>query len=126
VERQSVLPPDGVGVEWVVYFPLLREVYTAIDEADAIDEAGGVGLVLGPYPKHRSKEQEERMAEKRDGRKTREMIGHMLLELETPVKTLTKWEEGFVMSVSDQFDSRGTLSDKQFEVLSKIYEDKSA
>lgn len=58
--------------------------------------------------------------------RTREMILHMIGELQTPAKTLTKWEENFVSSISDQFDRRGSLSDKQFEILESIYAEKTA
>jgi len=53
------------------------------------------------------------------------LVSHMLTELETPYKTLTRWEERFVISVRDQFDRRGTLTDKQCEVLERIYMEKT-
>lgn len=37
---------------------------------------------------------------------------------------LTKWEEEFVDSVTEQFERRGTLSDKQIGTLEKIYGEK--
>ena len=58
--------------------------------------------------------------------KSRELILHMLTELEQPVKPLTKWEQSFVESISDQFGERGTLSDRQFEKLEDIYAEKTA
>lgn len=61
--------------------------------------------------------------------KTRETIEHFLSALEDAsqvTKPLTKWEEGFLMSVRDQFDRRGTLSDGQFNVLESIYAEKTA
>lgn len=58
--------------------------------------------------------------------KTREVIRHFLSELENPNKTLTKWEEDFVVSISDQFDRSGSLSDKQFSILERIYSEKTA
>lgn len=54
------------------------------------------------------------------------LIKHMLTELETPYKTLTKWESDFVESVTDQYSHRGTLTHKQFEVLERIYAEKTA
>jgi len=49
----------------------------------------------------------------------------MLQALESPHKDLTEWEENFLESISDQFDKRGTLSDKQFEILDRIYAEKT-
>ena len=34
---------------------------------------------------------------------------------------LTEWERNFVESVSEQLDRRGDLSDKQAEILERIY-----
>ena len=57
--------------------------------------------------------------------KQRELVTHMLKELETPVRDLTKWEEDFVTSVTDQFERRGSLSDRQIEILERIYAEKT-
>lgn len=53
-------------------------------------------------------------------------IRHFLDELQAPAKELSQWEEGFVVSVGNQFEERGTLSDKQFEILERIYAEKTA
>jgi hypothetical protein len=58
--------------------------------------------------------------------KTPEMIEHMIRELAHPVKNLTDWETDFITSISDQFDTKGTLSDKQFAILERIYAEKTA
>lgn len=58
--------------------------------------------------------------------KTKDMIQHMLTELESPEKPLSQWEENFIESIADQFSSRASLSDKQFEVLERIYAEKTA
>jgi hypothetical protein len=58
--------------------------------------------------------------------KTTETIRHFLSELESPKKPLTLWEENFLASVSDQFTNRGTLSDRQFEILERVYAEKTA
>lgn len=50
---------------------------------------------------------------------------HMLECLETPNKELTKWEEGFIDSIREQFAERGDLSDRQFEILDRIYSEKT-
>lgn len=58
--------------------------------------------------------------------KTKETIKHFLKELESPSKKLTDWEERFLESIAGQFEERGTLSDKQFEVLENLYAEKTA
>lgn len=45
--------------------------------------------------------------------------------LEQPAKPLTSWESGFVASIKDQFDRTGSLSEKQFEVLERIFVEKT-
>jgi len=39
-------------------------------------------------------------------------------------ETLTKWEEMFVESVEDQFKRKGSITDRQEEILEKIYREK--
>lgn len=55
----------------------------------------------------------------------KEQIKMMLDALETPSKELTKWEENFLESLADQFERKGTLSDKQFHTLDNIYTEKT-
>lgn len=55
-----------------------------------------------------------------------QLILHMLASLEYPSKELTKWEEDFIASITDQFDTRGSLSDRQFETLERIYAEKTS
>ena len=38
---------------------------------------------------------------------------------------LTKWEEDFMESITDQFAVRNSLSDKQEEILERIYVNKT-
>lgn len=38
---------------------------------------------------------------------------------------LTKWEESFVESVQEQFQRRGSISDRQEEILERIYAEKT-
>ena len=57
--------------------------------------------------------------------KTNSLISYMLHELETPLRKLTDWELNFLESISDQFIQKGDLSDKQFEILEKIYAEKT-
>lgn len=54
------------------------------------------------------------------------LVMHMLQDLETPYKELTKWEEDFVISVTDQFERTHNLSERQFEILERIYAEKTA
>jgi hypothetical protein len=56
---------------------------------------------------------------------TNELIQHMLDALQTPHKELTKWEENFLESIGDQFEKRGSLSDRQTEILERIYAEKT-
>lgn len=58
--------------------------------------------------------------------RTSDVIAHFLHELETPARDLTPWETNFIESISEQFDRRGTLSEKQFEILERIYAEKTA
>ena len=54
------------------------------------------------------------------------LIEQMLQALETPSKELTKWEENFLESLNEQYQTRGTLSDRQMEVLDRIYSEKTS
>jgi hypothetical protein len=49
----------------------------------------------------------------------------MLDGLDTPAKELTKWETDFVASITEQFETRKSLSDRQFEILERIYAEKA-
>jgi hypothetical protein len=42
-------------------------------------------------------------------------------DVEANTDRLTEWERQFLESVSDQFTQRGSLSEKQLEVLERIY-----
>jgi len=55
-----------------------------------------------------------------------ELARHMLELLESPSKELTKWEENFIESVTDQYQTKQWLSDRQLEILEKIYAEKTA
>jgi hypothetical protein len=58
--------------------------------------------------------------------KTPDVIEHFLDALERPAKQLTSWELDFLESITEQFERSGSLSDKQFEVLERIYAEKTA
>ncbi len=52
---------------------------------------------------------------------TDKAIDYMLSELADNLK-LTSWEKDFVESITDQWERRRSLSDKQKEILGRIWE----
>lgn len=48
-----------------------------------------------------------------------------LQEIDINGKNLTKWEEDFIASITEQFERTGSLSDKQEDILERIYVDKA-
>jgi len=38
---------------------------------------------------------------------------------------LTKWEEGFIESIAEQFELKQWISDKQEEILERLYTEKT-
>jgi hypothetical protein len=50
---------------------------------------------------------------------------HMLKELESPSRDLTTWEENFLESVADQYSRSRQLSERQFDILERIYAEKT-
>jgi hypothetical protein len=54
------------------------------------------------------------------------LASHMLKALESPSRELTKWEEDFLESVGEQFEERGHLSERQMEIVERIYSEKTA
>lgn len=56
----------------------------------------------------------------------RDLVTHMIEELEHPYKTLTAWEEKFWLSVALQWGAKHWISEKQFETLERIYAEKTA
>lgn len=53
------------------------------------------------------------------------LIEHMLQALQMPSKELTKWEEGFLATVTDQWERTKNLSMTQYEKLEQIYAEKT-
>jgi hypothetical protein len=49
----------------------------------------------------------------------------MLDKLETPRLVLTKWEEDFIASVGGQLEEKKWISERQYEILERIYVEKS-
>ena len=56
---------------------------------------------------------------------TDENVDHFLDVLEAEGRNLTKWEEDFVDSVKGQREDGRHLSDRQFEILERIYSEKT-
>lgn len=52
------------------------------------------------------------------------IIAHQLDSIKTEGRGLTKWEEDFIDSVTDQFDHRGSVSDRQAEIIERIYKER--
>ena len=56
----------------------------------------------------------------------KEEVAYWLKELESVGIDFTKWELGFLESVTEQFANKQHLSDRQYEILKRIYEKKTA
>lgn len=56
-----------------------------------------------------------------------DLVAHMLEEIDAAQRAgkLTDWERNFIESVDDQFGRYGRLSDKQLDILKRIYEDRA-
>lgn len=52
-------------------------------------------------------------------------IEGMLAACEDNIHRLTKWEADFIESLREQFDRTHTLSDRQVEILDRIYLEKT-
>ena len=50
-----------------------------------------------------------------------EIIADWLERCEGEARNLTDWERNFLESVQEQFDRSGHLSEKQIEILERIY-----
>lgn len=46
----------------------------------------------------------------------------LIADCEAREEKLTEWEQGFIQSIREQFDRRGSLSERQREILDKIWE----
>jgi hypothetical protein len=57
---------------------------------------------------------------------TKDNIEYFFEALESPTRDLSKWEDNFLDSIREQFEERGSLSDRQFEILERIYAEKTA
>ena len=52
-------------------------------------------------------------------------IDHMIVTLQNPSDDLTEWEENFYSSIKIQFQKKGDLSNKQIDILERIYAEKT-
>ncbi len=54
-----------------------------------------------------------------------ETLDHWIEEIDLHGRGLTKWEEDFVDSLRDQLERRGMLSERQIEILERMYSEKT-
>ena len=54
----------------------------------------------------------------------RKVIQQWLDDIANEGWNLTKWEESFIESVTDQFNKTGTVSERQEEIIERIYTEK--
>lgn len=52
-------------------------------------------------------------------------IAHFIRTLHESGSDLTDWEKDFLSSIARQFNAKGDLSDKQLEILDRIYTHKT-
>lgn len=55
------------------------------------------------------------------GEEKRKQIQYVLEQCADYTERLSEWERSFVESVAEQFERRGTLSEKQEDILEQIY-----
>ena len=55
----------------------------------------------------------------------KEVISHWIITINDEGRNLSKWETDFMESVTEQFEDRGSVSDKQEEIIERIYADKT-
>lgn len=56
---------------------------------------------------------------------TKEQLKRFVSELQESDLELSKWEEGFLESVADKLSKGWTLSDRQIEILERLYAEKT-
>ena len=56
---------------------------------------------------------------------TPEVITQWLDAIHETGRRLTKWEQDFVKSINEQFIDRNSISDRQEEILERIYAEKT-
>ena len=58
-------------------------------------------------------------------RQSKEAIKSWIAAVNAEARGLTCWEASFVESLSDQFDRSGSISERQEEILEKIYAERT-
>lgn len=58
--------------------------------------------------------------------KSKEVIREWIKLVNDEGHDLTKWEEDFMESITEQFDERGSISDREEEILERIYSEKTS
>lgn len=58
-------------------------------------------------------------------RPSKEVLAQWIDEVNTHGKRLTDWEKNFMESLTNQFEETNSLSEKQEEILERIYADKT-
>ncbi len=56
---------------------------------------------------------------------SKEVIADWISQIQKEGKGLTNWEEAFVSSILEQFELRGSISDRQEEILERIYAERT-
>lgn len=56
---------------------------------------------------------------------TKEQLARVIEEIQEHGVNVSKWEADFVESISDQLQQRGSLSEKQVEILDRIYAERT-
>lgn len=54
-------------------------------------------------------------------RQPRNVLESWITAIQEEGQGVTKWESDFVTSIAEQLEERGVLSDKQTEILERIY-----
>ena len=57
-------------------------------------------------------------------RQSREVLEQWIAVVNDEGRKLTDWEVQFMESITEQFDNSGSLSEKQEEILERIYTEK--
>jgi hypothetical protein len=55
-----------------------------------------------------------------------QVIEHWITTVNEEGRNLSKWELDFMESITDQFKTRNWISDKQEEILERIYAEKTS
>lgn len=67
----------------------------------------------------------EEIATMRTTKDKREIIADWIEAVNTEGRDLTKWELGFMENITKQFERSANLSDRQEEILERIYAEKT-